>query len=53
MQTTTDAYERVFVALDQAGYDMSRVPMAVFQDISPSATRSASAAIAAYLAEHC
>jgi hypothetical protein len=53
LRVVTDTYNQLFAALDQAGYDASKVSIATVQAISPSDLKSAGDRLTAYVAGHC
>ena len=53
VQVVTDSYGRLFAALDQAGYDGSRVSLGAIQGFSPSVVNAAAARVASYAAADC
>lgn len=51
--TVAAAYGGLFGALEQAGYDVSKVSLGAFQGISPSAVNAAAGRVEAYVAGSC
>ncbi len=53
VQVVTDAYGQLFAALDQAGYDVSKVSLGAIQGFSPSVVNAAAGRVASYVAANC
>ncbi len=51
--TVVDAYERLFAAIDEAGYDISKVSIGALQSFSPSTVTAASSRLFAYADDRC